>query len=180
MENGLFPSMMSEGNVRAVEEERRLFYVAITRAKKNCIITYATIRFRNGKTNFASPSCFLKDIDGKYVDFPDGMELPSQNKRYGDPFSQERPKYPEMSRPALSRSVPQYKTAEPAPPEKETVSAIGNISVGSTVRHDRFGEGTVIMLEDGGNDSKATVEFKNAGTKCLLLKYARLNVLKNG
>jgi DNA helicase-2/ATP-dependent DNA helicase PcrA len=180
MENGLFPSMMSEGNVRAVEEERRLFYVAITRAKKNCIITYATNRFRNGKTNFASPSYFLKDIDDKYVDFPDDMELPTQNKWHDNPFSQEKPKYPEMSRPTVSRSVPQYKTAEQTPPKKETVTAIGNISVGSTVQHDRFGEGKVIMLEDGGNDSKATVEFKNAGTKCLLLKYAKLNVLKNG
>ncbi|MDR3267127.1 MAG: UvrD-helicase domain-containing protein [Tannerella sp.] len=180
MENGLFPSVMSEGNTRAIEEERRLFYVAITRAKQNCIITYAKNRFRYGKTNMASPSYFLKDIDDKYVDFPDDMELLTQNKWYDNSFSQEKPKYSGISKSIENQSVPQYEKTEHIPLKKETVTTIGNISVGNIVQHDRFGEGEVVMLEESGNDSKATVEFKNAGTKCLLLKYAKLNVLKNG
>jgi DNA helicase-2/ATP-dependent DNA helicase PcrA len=166
MENDLFPSMMSQGNMRAVEEERRLFYVAITRAKQNCIITYAKNRFRNGKTNVASPSYFLKDIDKRYVDFPEEIEFSVQDKR--------------IPKPAIRQSIPQYKRMEHnTSSNAENVTEIGSLSVGDTVQHDRFGEGKVLMLEAGGNDSKAIVEFKNAGTKSLLLKYAKLKVLKN-
>jgi DNA helicase-2/ATP-dependent DNA helicase PcrA len=181
MENDLFPSMKSQGNMRAVEEERRLFYVAITRAKQNCIITYAKKRFRNGKTNTTSPSYFLKDIDGRYVDFPDETAFPAQDRRYDDFRTQEKPKYFEIQEPAVRQSVsPQYKRMEPAPVNTVSVTAIGNISVGSTVQHDKFGEGKVLRLETDGNDSKAIIEFKNMGTKSLLLKYAKLKILKNG
>jgi DNA helicase-2/ATP-dependent DNA helicase PcrA len=90
MENELFPSQRSMDNPRAIEEERRLFYVAITRAKEHCIITYAKNRYRNGKSNVATPSFFIHDIDAKYLDFPDEMELPVQNQRLYSPFSQTR------------------------------------------------------------------------------------------
>jgi DNA helicase-2/ATP-dependent DNA helicase PcrA len=78
MENDLFPSQHSMDSLRAVEEERRLFYVAITRAKKNCIITYAKNRYRNGQSITTQPSFFIKDIDDKYLDFPDNIELPDK------------------------------------------------------------------------------------------------------
>jgi DNA helicase-2/ATP-dependent DNA helicase PcrA len=186
MENDLFPSMMCEGNMRAIEEERRLFYVAITRAKQNCIITYSKNRFRNGKTNTASPSYFLKDIDEEFVDFPDDMELPAQNRNnwqstFGRPYSQEKPKYFETSKPAARQNIPPLKRMEKIEADiPEKVEKIGDISIGTAVVHDRFGEGKVIMLEGSGNDAKATVEFKNAGAKNLLLKFAKLKVLKNG
>ncbi|MDR2385225.1 MAG: exodeoxyribonuclease V subunit gamma [Tannerella sp.] len=158
MENDLFPSMMSQGDMRAVEEERRLFYVAITRAKQNCIITYAKHRFRNGKTVTASPSYFLKDINEKYIDYPNNMELPAQNRHIA--LFPEMPKHVEMP--------------------KSSITATEGLSVGNTVRHDKFGEGKVLKIEMESNDLKATVEFKNAGRRTLLLKYAKLKVLKNG
>jgi DNA helicase-2/ATP-dependent DNA helicase PcrA len=180
MENDLFPSMMCQGNPRAIEEERRLFYVAITRAKKNCIITYAKNRFRNGTTNMASPSFFLNDIDAKYVDFPDEMELPTQNRWYDNNFSQEKPQRFDTWKPTVQQNAPIYKRIEPAPSNTKSVTTIGNISVGNIIQHDRFGEGEVKKLELIDNDAKAIVEFKNAGTKSLLLKYAKLKVLRNG
>jgi DNA helicase-2/ATP-dependent DNA helicase PcrA len=90
MENELFPSQRSMDNLRAIEEERRLFYVAITRAKEHCIITYAKNRYRNGKSNVATPSFFIHDIDAKYLDFPDEMELSVQRQGPYSSFSRNR------------------------------------------------------------------------------------------
>lgn len=90
MENDLFPSQRSMDNPRAIEEERRLFYVAITRAKENCIITYAKNRYRNGKSNTATPSFFIKDIDSKYLLFPSDIELPLQSGSSYSSFSRNR------------------------------------------------------------------------------------------
>ncbi|MDR2915972.1 MAG: UvrD-helicase domain-containing protein, partial [Tannerella sp.] len=218
MENDLFPSQRSMDNPRAVEEERRLFYVAITRAKENCIITYAKNRYRNGQTNTATPSFFLEDIDGKYLDFADDIELPTQKwesfssshshdrnegqsgrfQKYG--MSGKNPAWDSegvfgnsyrrtpgaySGKTSRSSSAPQKSSrytrlektdaSEVKPVEK--ISSLAGLTVGDSVVHERFGEGKVIALEGKGSDAKATVEFKNAGQKNLLLKFAKLKVL---
>jgi DNA helicase-2/ATP-dependent DNA helicase PcrA len=189
MENDLFPSSMSEGNMRAIEEERRLFYVALTRAKQNCIITFAKTRFRNGKSNMASPSYFLKDIDEDFVNFPDDTELPRQerlshsdNTRQRENrdslFSRETPRY-ETNKSSGYQTVPQFKRMERTETAQQR-DRIGDLFVGANILHDRFGEGKVIALEGDGGDAKATIAFQNAGNKSILLKFAKLKVLKNG
>jgi DNA helicase-2/ATP-dependent DNA helicase PcrA len=244
MENDLFPSQQSANNERAIEEERRLFYVAITRAEENCIITYAKNRYRNGQSNTASPSCFLKDIDRKYLDFPDGIALPGQRKggyasfdddvqyddlqrnktfvknpawdydggskgasRYSRTKSEEKkafsrlsPLHSTVSKPDSSKIGNEMATdrstmSKPDTPEFDIIEVIrsatkaaaekksGNISsftgfkVGDKVVHQTFGEGAILALEGKGGDAKATVSFINTGTKTLLLKYAKLQLL---
>ncbi|MDR0393902.1 MAG: UvrD-helicase domain-containing protein [Tannerella sp.] len=220
MENDLFPSQHSMTNPRAVEEERRLFYVAITRAKENCIITYAKNRYRNGQSNTATPSFFIKDIDNKYLDFPDDIELPLQSGGLHSSFSRNRneeqnnmyggrrttsvvnPAWDaETSRPGASgKSRRPYASGgtpagmrrpdvtplntsgytrmkntetEAADPVRKVNTANG-FTVGNKVLHERFGEGEIIELEGTGGNAKATVNFKNAGEKKLLLKFAKL------
>lgn len=210
MENDLFPSQRSMDSPRAVEEERRLFYVAITRAKENCIITYAKNRYRNGQSNTATPSFFLEDIDGKYLDYADDVELPTQkwesfsssyssgrnessfrgrgvsgaaksgknspwdsDNAFGDVYRKTTGVPPRQS----SRFTRLQKTEKTETKPVEKVSSLAGLTVGDKVVHERFGEGEIVALEGKGGDAKATVEFKNAGKKNLLLKFAKLKVL---
>ena len=207
MENELFPSMRSMDSPKEIEEERRLFYVAITRARKNCTISYAKNRFRNGQSNTASPSFFLKDIDGKYLDYDNDIELPTQkwdkesdipvkNKSWDydapsgnhfrkttrPPATGNRP-YTDAS-PAAVRQHSRLKriehTATPTGLNTErtaTPNSFGSLTTGCKILHERFGEGEIIALEGSGSDAKATVEFKNAGRKILLLKFAKFKTL---
>lgn len=179
LEEDLFPSLMSKDNPRAIEEERRLFYVAITRAEENCILTYAKSRFRNGKSNLCSPSRFLKDIDAKYLHAP-GENSQSDNfftqrgqtrqSAFVSPFQQPKavePHIPTVSSVTSDTSVPTGPLAD-----------ISELKVGLNVRHDRFGVGEVIAIEGEGGNTKATVQFSNFGQKQLLLKFARLTIIE--
>ncbi len=191
MENDLFPSQRSMDSPKAVEEERRLFYVAITRAKENCIITYAKNRYRNGQSNTATASFFIEDIDGKYLDFADDIELPTQkwesfsSSRLYDRNEGESTRYQKrgtsVKNPAWDSDSSRYtrlkKTEASETKPAENVSSLAGLTVGDKVLHERFGEGEVVVLEGKGSDAKATVEFKNAGKKNLLLKFAKLKVL---
>ena len=158
MENELFPSPQSMYNQKAIEEERRLFYVAITRAKENCFITYAENRYRNGQSNTATPSFFIDDINDKYLDYQDDIIL--STNRWG----------------AFSSSNSNIAYSSEIKQEKNVESVIG-FSVGDKTLHDRFGEGIIVSVEGNGSDAKATVDFTNAGRKVLLLKYAKLKVV---
>jgi DNA helicase-2/ATP-dependent DNA helicase PcrA len=169
LEEDLFPSLMSKDNSRAIEEERRLFYVAITRAEENCILTYAKSRFRNGKSNICSPSRFLKDIDTKY--------LHAQGEAAIDSFSTKREPRPE----AFTSPFQQPKAVEPSvasPEQTDMPEDISGLKAGMKVRHDRFGTGEIIALEGSGGNTKATVHFSNFGQKQLLLKFARLTIIE--
>jgi DNA helicase-2/ATP-dependent DNA helicase PcrA len=190
MENDLFPSQHSMDSPRAVEEERRLFYVAITRAKENCIITYAKNRYRNGQSNTASPSFFIKDIDGKYLDFADDVELPTRKwESFSSSHSYDRNEGQsgQFQKRDMSGKNPAWDLLDYARPKKaeasemkqpaEKVDSLAGLTIGDNVLHERFGEGKIIALEGKGSDAKATVEFKNAGQKNLLLKFAKLKVL---
>ncbi|MDR1200220.1 MAG: exodeoxyribonuclease V subunit gamma [Tannerellaceae bacterium] len=170
LEEDLFPSLMSKDNPRAIEEERRLFYVAITRAEENCILTYAKSRFRNGKSNLCSPSRFLKDIDAKYLHAPGEVAQ--------DSFFTERE---QTRQPAFTSPFQQPKAVEPpiTPPEQTAPPAdISGLKVGMKVRHDRFGIGEITAIEGNAGNTKATVHFSNFGQKQLLLKFARLTIIK--
>jgi DNA helicase-2/ATP-dependent DNA helicase PcrA len=160
LEEDLFPSLMSKDKPRAIEEERRLFYVAITRAEENCILTYAKSRFRNGKSNLCSPSRFLKDIDTKY------LHAPGEVTAFTSPFQQPKAVEPRIT-------PVEETTASPA-----DMADILDLKAGMKVRHDRFGIGEITAIEGNGGNTKATVHFTNFGQKQLLLKFARLTIVE--
>jgi DNA helicase-2/ATP-dependent DNA helicase PcrA len=171
LEEELFPSSLAKDSPRAIEEERRLFYVAITRAEENCILTYAQSRFRNGKTNLCSPSRFLMDIDGQYLEVPGLTSASESCQAELKPQSHTQPSFQ-----SLSRMNKTGRTVEPSPPASSLLDLSG-LQAGATVKHDRFGIGVVMEIEGEGGNTKATVHFENFGQKQLLLKYARLKVL---
>jgi len=190
LEEELFPSQMSKDSPRAIEEERRLFYVAITRAEQNCVLTFAKSRFRNGQSTICAPSRFLRDIDLKYLDYPEDTSLQRTGDSFGahrnadrqpafrSPFQQPRATEPvipkETTQPASSR----FKKVEATPSMPAAgATAIQGLAPGVKVRHDRFGEGEVISIEGEAGNAKATVSFANFGQKQLLLKFARLTVV---
>ncbi len=195
LEEELFPSSMSKDSLRAIEEERRLFYVALTRAEKYCTLSYAKSRFRNGQTAMCVPSRFLRDIDLKYIETDDNRS----QRTGGDSFSSDRDRYQsrpaftsplQQSRPVGGQTVssshpvssistgPRKLTRISSSPSASTPSA-GNVDysgfeVNMRVRHNRFGEGVILSLEGEGNNKKALISFENFGQKQLLLKFARL------
>ncbi len=191
LEENLFPNQMSAGNPREVEEERRLFYVAITRAQRHCIITYAKSRFHFGRMEFALPSRFLSDIDPKYVRFAGGsMSRRSSNVEL--PWTKQKPSVDAWRQQPVqpSRTAWQPKPVEQQPPTGFTrvassvstpasAASPGNYSLqaGQCIQHERFGIGEVLKVEGQGDSMKATVQFQNAGTKQLLLKFARFKIL---
>lgn len=194
LEEGLFPSDMVSGNPREMEEERRLFYVAITRAKTHCYLSYAQCRFRYGQMEFSSPSRFLKDIDPKYLDKQQSMfstrrsidaevELPWAKR--GSLFgNNERNEKPRPFRPTIP-SVKPVPAARPMSPISQTTSSPhglppnrgGRLKEGVFILHNRFGRGEILRLEGTGDNTKATVQFENVGTKQLLLKFAKFEVI---
>ncbi|MDR1258198.1 MAG: UvrD-helicase domain-containing protein [Tannerellaceae bacterium] len=171
LEEDLFPSSRAKDSLRAIEEERRLLYVAITRAEENCILTHAQSRFQNGKTNICTPSRFLLDIDAQYLDVPGRRHSDFElRQRQHSPYLQKQP----PASPRLSRVSDT--SGEPAAPIASPID-ISGLGAGVVVKHDRFGTGTIMDIEGEGANTKATVEFDNFGQKQLLLKYARLTIL---
>ena len=172
MEEDLFPSEMSSDSPRALEEERRLFYVALTRAERQVILTYARSRIRFGRMENMNPSRFLREIPQQYyagmsrgasVRTDTGMQVSGRaTARPYNPSGSFRP----VASPTRSATIPSPVSA----------SCPQNLSVGSVVLHDRFGQGVVQAVEGTGIDTKATVAFDNAGTKVLLLRFAKLTV----
>ena len=211
LEEGLFPSDMVSGNPREMEEERRLFYVAITRAKTHCYLSYAQCRFRYGQMEFSAPSRFLKDIDPKYLDrqqsmfstrrsMDDEVELPWQRKRslFGERQETPRPFRPTVPSAKPFPSASPFSSARPVPstgtttttarplssvsqttsfPQGTSSHAGGGLKEGAYILHNRFGRGKVLKVEGTGDNTKATVQFENVGTKQLLLKFAKFEVI---
>ena len=224
LEENIFPSPLAAVSVRELEEERRLLYVAITRAEKHCILTNAKNRFRYGKMEFDNPSRFIDEIDASLIE--GGEETPESSfgggrssfggygssSRYGSdggyggrmPWDRDRSGYRrdyQNSKPVASQFM-----ADPKPGFKsvravnavhrimgdtassssvalagssasKASSAAGSLSEGCRIEHQRFGIGTVLKIEGTGENTKATVEFQNAGTKQLLLKFAKFTIL---
>ena len=218
LEENIFPSPLAAISVRELEEERRLLYVAITRAEKHCILTNAKNRFRYGKMEFDNPSRFIDEIDASLIE--GGEETPESSfgggrSSYGGygseggyggrmPWDRDRSGYRrdyQNSKPVASQFM-----ADPKPGFKsvravnavhrimgdtassssvalagssasKASSAAGSLSEGCRIEHQRFGIGTVLKIEGTGENTKATVEFQNAGTKQLLLKFAKFTIL---
>ena len=185
LEENIFPSPMCTGSMRELEEERRLLYVAITRAEKHCILTCAQNRYRYGKIECNTPSRFIKDLDPSLLRIEGGTSIPElsgASKFSGLSGYTGRPA-PRVQNP---RPVATQFVADPKPrlvPVRQEASrpqsAIGNIGLreGNVIEHQRFGIGRVVKVEGAGENTKATVEFKNAGTKQLLLKFAKYTII---
>lgn len=202
LEEELFPSSMAirEGGL---EEERRLFYVAITRAEKNCFITYAGSRFRNGATFYPSPSRFINDIDPNLLDFEESSNLggfsrrsfssSTSNDNDFDFYKFRGKKNPQdsgfnaNSRPAYSRPTPTVSTMPTqsrgplkrisTTPQVTDAPNNSGFEVGEKVVHERFGRGTISNIENLGNDYKLTIQFEQMGERKILKKYANLTKL---
>jgi ATP-dependent DNA helicase pcrA len=218
LEENIFPSPLAAVSIRELEEERRLLYVAITRAEKHCILTNAKNRFRYGKMEFDNPSRFIDEIDASLIE--GGEEAPESSfgggrSSYGGygseggyggrmPWDRDRSGYRrdyQNSKPVASQFM-----ADPKPGFKSVravnavhrimgdtassssvalagssvsnaSSAAGSLSEGCRIEHQRFGIGRVLKIEGTGENTKATVEFQNAGTKQLLLKFAKFTIL---
>ena len=224
LEENIFPSPLAAISVRELEEERRLLYVAITRAEKHCILTNAKNRFRYGKMEFDNPSRFIDEIDASLIE--GGEETPESSfgggrssfggygssSRYGSdggyggrmPWDRDRSGYGrdyQNSNPVASQFMadpkPGFKSvravnavhrimgdtastssvASAGSSTSKASSAAGSLSEGCRIEHQRFGIGTVLKIEGTGENTKATVEFQNAGTKQLLLKFAKFTIL---
>ena len=224
LEENIFPSPLAAISVRELEEERRLLYVAITRAEKHCILTNAKNRFRYGKMEFDNPSRFIDEIDASLIE--GGEETPESSfgggrssfggygssSRYGSeggyggkmPWDRDRSGYRrdyQNSKPVASQFMadpkPGFKSvravnavhrimgdtassssvASAGSSTSKASSAAGSLSEGCRIEHQRFGIGTVLKIEGTGENTKATVEFQNAGTKQLLLKFAKFTIL---
>ena len=160
LEEDLFPSALSYNTRSELEEERRLFYVGITRAKENLYLSYANSRYRWGKLIYCEESRFLNEIDKDYV-----KTIKPNPIKSNVPLSP-RKNIIYNSKPNLKR-LPKTSTSIPA--------IKINVSEGDSVSHEKFGIGEIIKIEGSGNDSKATVNFKKFGLKNLLLRFAKLN-----
>lgn len=218
LEENIFPSPLAAISVRELEEERRLLYVAITRAEKHCILTNAKNRFRYGKMEFDNPSRFIDEIDASLIE--GGEETPESSfgggrssfGGYGSeggyggrmPWDRDRSGYGrgyQNAKPVASQFMadpkPGFKSvravnaahrimgdtassssvASAGSSASKASSAAGSLSEGCRIEHQRFGIGTVLKIDGTGENTKATVEFQNAGTKQLLLKFAKFTIL---
>lgn len=191
MEENLFPNQMAATSPRELEEERRLFYVALTRAEEQCFLTYAQNRYRYGKSEFSTPSSFLREIDAQYLEqnaspASGSSRRPAAASVFSSPFSSfssPASREPLYSRSSLTRIGPSPSANTPGTvakadaPVSSTPTAAGTLTVGTKIEHSRFGRGEVIALAGSGIDAKATVKFENVGTKQLLLRFAKFTII---
>ena len=202
-EENLFPAMMSLETPEGVEEERRLFYVALTRAKTLATLTCADMRFRWGQMNFSTPSRFLTEIDSKYVesDFDlrgtrrnrelnigdDDDAITTLRRRYdvrsqeqkrvqAQSFRPQQPKPQQTAQPQPTYNVERLKRVVATPTNSATTAPCA-YTVGQKVNHPKFGNGTIVGIEPLATDHKLRIEFGAFGEKTLLAKLAKLTVL---
>lgn len=183
LEENLFPSLTtgSSPTIESFEEERRLFYVALTRAEENCFLSYARQRYRWGKLDFCNPSRFIAEIDPQYLDMPEENEL---NFESASPVSwiRQKPSPAGISpKPLEHQQAMTEKLMKLRETKKQSQNVDGDdprdIQAGMTVEHQRFGQGKVLQIEGSFPNLKATVFFRNAGQKQLLLKFAKLRIV---
>ena len=177
VEEELFPSAMSAGSPGEIEEERRLLYVAITRAKKFCMLSYASSRFRNGQTVTCRPSRFIGDIDSRYLRAAAGTELPATV----NPIAAYRSSFHSPLRPVQpARGTSSHSRGNGAQaPGSAPLHAASELSEGMRVEHAKFGQGTIVRIDNSMSDTRITVDFDNTGSRVLLLKFARFTILDN-
>ena len=219
LEENIFPSPMCTNSMRELEEERRLLYVAITRAEKHCILTCAQNRFRYGRMEYDTPSRFIRDIDPDLLEVhgeAGGADTASRKpfnrydggaygtgNTYGGSrsrYQSEGPEWMQNPRPVATQFKADPKPRAVAPRQQEkpvdpfgpnfkrvynavaprpmaSAPSASDLHEGARIEHQRFGVGTVVRIEGTGENTKATVEFRNAGTKQLLLKFAKFKII---
>ncbi|GAA4806211.1 3'-5' exonuclease [Olivibacter ginsenosidimutans] len=181
LEENLFPSQLSLNSRTELEEERRLFYVAVTRAEKKLTLSYATSRYRWGTLNNCEPSRFIDEIDPRYLALDFQAPMPKPNN--GDIFAKERNSWSQTQdiftkpKPKIAQKTTTILPKAHQPSPGFTPSDTSTLQVGMEVEHERFGFGKVINLEGNKPDVKATIFFKELGQKQLLLKFAKLRIV---
>ncbi|MEM5540420.1 MULTISPECIES: ATP-dependent helicase [unclassified Olleya] len=193
LEEDLFPSAMSMNTRSELEEERRLFYVALTRAEKKAYLTYALSRYRWGKLVDSEPSRFIEEIDDQFLDIITPIEerrinpmlsadifgdTPPNKVRFKKPM-QPKLKKKDKSKPVnFEISAPKkLKKASEVKPSAEANLFDGDLAVGNRVKHLKFGRGDVLSIEGKGGDVKAEIDFEFGGKKKLLLRFAKLELI---
>ena len=182
LEEDLFPSAMSVNTRAELEEERRLFYVALTRAEKRATLTYTLSRYRWGKIIDAEPSRFLTELDESCVDNQvvqdDYTFKPMIDASVFDAPDPNRVRFKSLQKKKTTAAVPPKARMKAVSKSSDApASDLSEIKNGSRVSHSRFGFGTVVNLEGSGNDAKALIRFDQSGEKNLLLRFAKLKVI---
>ena len=183
VEEELFPSAMASNSPQEIEEERRLLYVAITRARKFCMLSYAKSRFRNGQTCITRPSRFISDIDRSHLKMAMGSDITATT--WTDSTSPYRQFMPQrMAQPQNSGRTPQVGHHRPPMPPKQPAGAFAihtasELSAGMRIRHERFGPGVITGIDTANPASGARiqVDFDNGTSKTLLLSYAKFQII---
>lgn len=189
MEENLFPSLLSVNSREELEEERRLFYVAVTRAEKQLTLSFALTRYQFGKSSAQEMSRFVQEIDTRYIDipqrrsqFPKVGELPRAfsgikgDRTSAAPSRQFQPKKDDTP---VRRRLQPIKTAAPkGPTAMNKPSEINAVQVGMRVQHAKFGIGNVLSIEGSGQERKAVVFFEEVGQKSLMLAFAKLTIIE--
>lgn len=185
-EEELFPSAMSSGSLQEIEEERRLMYVAITRAKNFCMISYASSRFRNGQTVTCSPSRFIRDIDPQYLHLCSGTSIDQHRfnpiDKYKASFHSQTYTSTTQQRKTQISSDSQNSLRQSVKPQNSSDSNLGQhisseLQAGMKIEHSRFGTGTITNIDTDSTDHRITVVFDNVGEKTLLLKFAKFKII---
>ena len=193
MEEDLFPSAMSMNTRSELEEERRLFYVALTRAEHQAYLTYAQSRYRWGKLVDSEPSRFIEEINDEYLDYMNPIDSGYRYKptmdidifgdvdksklRLAKPTAGTPPEYITKNEPISSVNIRRLKPVNSSSSPSKANLFDNNLAVGNIVMHERFGKGEIVGLEGVGADKKAEIRFDVGGLKKLLLRFAKLNVI---
>lgn len=180
MEEDLFPSSMSSSSPSEVEEERRLLYVAITRAMQTCTLTYASYRFRNGQTMATNPSRFLRDIDPQYLSFTHGGGYDSSAR-----FQSRQPRAvtsaftPQRREPLTPKTTSQQSpaTKNNSGQESSVIHNAKELHTGMRIRHAKFGEGTLVAINAEASSQIIVVDFDNDIQRKLMLKFAKFEII---
>lgn len=179
VEEDLFPSAMSKESLSEIEEERRLLYVAMTRAKETCTLTYASTRFRNGEKIMSRPSRFIHDIDPRYLTLISSSNI-DDTPRWNTPHPSSSPIYPTSTfRLTQARDTTRRPETGSLNPDDSIfrLHASDELSVDMRIRHNRFGMGTITSISDVSGAEVITVRFDQEGDKKLMLKFARFEVV---
>lgn len=175
LEENLFPSQMALHSRTDLEEERRLFYVAITRAEKRAFLSYAQLRYKWGNVQNCEPSRFISEIDESFLEIP--TQAPKRRGSVPD-FSKARSGFYKKSTPIVKRKIPEnMKKLSTVANSTKPVSDNSLLQSGMEVKHDRFGKGKVLKIEGNNPNKKAVVFFPKVGQKQLLLRFAKLEIL---
>ena len=193
MEEDLFPSAMSMNTRSELEEERRLFYVALTRAEHQAYLTYAQSRYRWGKLVDSEPSRFIEEINDEYLEYMNPIDSGYRYKptmdidifgdvdksklRLAKPTAGTPPEYISKNEQVSSINIRRLKPLNSGASASKNNVTDANLAVGNIVMHERFGKGEIVGLEGVGADKKAEIRFDVGGLKKLLLRFAKLNVI---